>query len=544
VKTIEEIISRWRSAAQEKSQWHQHWEDLARVMLPRRMGFTSTTIEGERRTEDIYDGTPMQAARGLANAISGFMRPGGMPEVEMVADDDEANNSTEAQDWLADAKERMLSAFNNPKSRYRQVSAEFDLDLVVFGTAIEFVGENRNRNRLLFQSTHLKDATILFNDEGNADGMFHHRRSWSVRNLASRFGEKNLSERTQVILKNNPDQKIEVLNCVAPRSDFKKGAIFSRNMPYSDIWIELDAKHKIKESGYHEFPFVVARWDTSSGENYGRSPGMIALPDADTLQAMGETILIAGQRAADPPLFVPNDGAFNAANTFPGGISYYDLESAKSVGGNPFFPLESGTNLPVTRDMQSDSRDQIFAAFFRNVLNLPVEGPSMTATEVNVRKEEFIREIGPLFGRYESEKTAPEVERVFMLMLRGGAFLPIPKILQGKNINFQYASPVVKIRKQVEAATARMWAMEMIELGQVKQEAIDMVNVEALGRFGADALGIPKQIVNSPEMLQQMSQARAEQQAQASKMQMASGMVDVLGKGADIAAKFNGNAKQ
>ena len=47
------------------------WEDQGRVMLPRRQGFITQTIEGDRRTDQIFDGTPMQAARGLANEHDG-----------------------------------------------------------------------------------------------------------------------------------------------------------------------------------------------------------------------------------------------------------------------------------------------------------------------------------------------------------------------------------------------------------------------------------------------------------------------------------------
>ena len=539
---IDKLIQRWRRLNGDKSQWHSHWEDLARVMLPRRMGFISTTIEGERRTDDIFDGTPMQAARSLANAVGGFMRPNGLPQVEMIVDDDALNNIGEVQEWLADSEQRLSNAFNNPKARYRQTSSEYDQDIVVFGTAVEFVGESPKRNHLQFQSLHLKDVTPIFKEDGTAEGLFHHRR-FTARQLADRFGENNLSEKTRKCLEDAPDRKIEMLHVVCPRKEYKQGLLFARNLPIADIWLELEAKHKVAMGGFHEFPFIVGRWDTSSGEDYGRSPGMIALPDADTLQSMGETILIAGQRAADPPLFAPNDGAFDAVNTFPGGLSYYDVETATAMRGNPFFALESGANLPISRDMQLDTRQQIFSAFFRNVLNLPIEGPDMTAAEIHARKEELIRELGSMFGLYETEKSVPEIERGFMLMMRSGSFAPIPRVLQGKNVTFQYDSPVKRIRQQIEAAAARVWAMEMIELGQVKPEAIDLINVDELGRFSAQALNIPRQVVNSREVVADIQQAREKAMAAQAKLQTVANVAEIAKTGAE-AAKSSGLVKQ
>lgn len=536
-ESVDKILARWRRLSTDKGRWHQHWDDLARVMLPRRMGFTTTVIEGERRTDDIYDGTPMQAARSLANAIGGMMRPAGIPQVKMRAEDDAIDNMGESQDWLADSNERFLNAYSNPKSRYIQVAPEIDQDLVVFGTAVEFIGESKNRNHLLFQSLHLKDATPFFSEDGEIEGLFY-KRSWSARQLVNRYGEKSLSEATRQCLKDNPDKKIDCLRAVIPRNEFKPGAMLARNLPIADIWIEIDAKHEIFRGGFHEFPFIVPRWETSSGEDYGRSPGMIALPDSDTLQAMGETILIAGQRAADPPLFAPNDGSFDAVNTFPGGISYYDVETAATLRGSPFFPLESGNNLPITRDMQLDTRQQVLNAFFRNVLNLPIAGPAMTATEIIQRKEEFIREIGPMYGRYDTEKTAPEAERAFMVMLRAGGFLPVPPALQGKNVVFEYDSPVKRIRKQVEAAAARQWAAGIVELGQVKPEALDLINEDELGRFEAEALMIPHRIVNSRETVEAIREARLEAQAQQQQAANIAAAAEVAKTGAEAASKL------
>ena len=150
--------------------------------------------------------------------------------------------------------------------------------------------------------------------------------------METRFGRDALSDRVKKLLADGKvDDKVKVLHAVVPRAEGRSDALLARNLPYADIWIDLDDKKAIKTGGFHEFPFVVPRWDTTSGEDHGRSPAMIALPDGDTLQAMGETILVAGQRAADPPLMAPNDGSFDAVNTFPGGLSYYDVETAAQV---------------------------------------------------------------------------------------------------------------------------------------------------------------------------------------------------------------------
>lgn len=540
---IEQRLRRWRACEGRKDQWSQHWEDLARVMVPRRVGFISEITPGQRNTEEIFDGTAMRAARGLANAMAQMLRPEGEQWFFIRASEDVLNEDDEARMWLEAAEERLMAAIFNPKARFRSAIGEADLDLVVFGTAVLFTGRARLLDHLTFQTLHLKNASVGYDDEGNADTLF--RTHWfTLRQAVQKFGLENLSDLSRQKLASNKEagyeEKCQFLHAVTPRENGREDAVLAKNLPFAEEWIDIQDKRLVAESGFHEFPFAVARWDTSSGEDYGRSPGMIALPDAATSQAMGETILVAGQRAADPPLFAPNDGSFDAANTMPGGISYYDVETAISLRGNPFFPLESGLNLPITRDMQVDVREQIERSFFKHIFNLPIDGPQMTATEIIERKEEFIREIGPVFGRLESDYLAPIVERAFKIMLRSGSFGQIPEILQGQDIRFEYESPVKKIREQAEATAANIWASEMGVLAEVKPAALDLINEDELGRFSAEAKNLPKKIINSQEAVDQIRQARAEAQREqaerekvAQEMQIAQmgggAMKDVMG---------------
>jgi hypothetical protein len=529
----EALIKRYQALKEKRGSWNTHYDDLARVMLPRRLGFASSVTVGDKRTEEIFDGTPMQAARGLANAIGGMLRPDGQDWFEIKAEGTESDE--EAQMWLDEASRRLRASIDNPRARFRQATGETDLDLVVFGTGCVYVGEARSLDRLIFQSVHLKDALVFFGEEGEPEGMFRTRK-YTIRQAAEKFGEDNLSKASREKFTNKRlDDEVEVLHAIVPRAEGRVNALLSSDMLYADVAIEINEKHEITAGGMAEFPFAVPRWDTSSGEDMGRSPGMIALPDANTLQAMGETMLVAGQRAADPPLMAPNDGSFGEVNAFPGGLSYYDVETAASVRGNPFFPLETGSNMPLTREMQQDMREQVFAAFFRNVLNLPTQGPEMTAYEVMQRKEEFIREIGPVFGRLESDYTAPMVERAFNIMLRAGAFPPIPDALAGRSVRFEYVSPVKRIREQAEAVAASEWANAQFQRAQFDPGALDLVNIDALARFEADAYSLPAGIVNSPERVGEIRQQRAEAAKASEEMAM-------LQQGAQLADSMAGTA--
>jgi hypothetical protein len=530
-----DLVRRWKARLQDLGPYHQHCEDLARVLLPARLGFISQVYDGDRRSEDIYDGTGMQAARSLANAVDGMLWPDGEQPFFLEPVDDDIHDDEEVRTWLADSEQRMLDAFENPKARFRQSRGESNLDLVTFGGAHIFVGEAASRTHLLFQTLHPKDAVPLFDDEGNPNGMFR-KHKFSLRQAIDRFTKEKLSPQLQEKCKEREpkyDECFEFLHCVVQRKEAPRGAMLARNLPYTDIWLEVDTAHIVQEGGFHEFPFACPRWDTSSGDTTGRGPGMIALPDANTLQAMEETLLIAGQRAAAPPLLAPNDGAFDAANTFPDGISYYDVALAQALGTIPIQPLETGAKMPIVLEMQDKKREQVWAAFLRNVLNLPVDGPQMTAEEIRARREEIMREIGPVFGRLDTDNKAPQVERAFMVMMRAMQFLPIPDVLQGRQIRFRYSSPVKKLRKMIEAATAAAFYRERAEMVKLTGDPshLDIVDTDALGQFQAEANNIPNIIIRSPQKIEEIRQQRQQAQQEAQQAQMAQMEADALQKG-------------
>ncbi|MCK4867079.1 MAG: hypothetical protein KAT39_03440, partial [Alphaproteobacteria bacterium] len=176
----------------------------------------------------------------------------------------------------------------------------------------------------------------------------------------------------------------------------------------------------------------------------------------------------------------------------PGGITYYNAAAMRNAGlRDPIRPLFTGAQIPLAREMQADVREQIFAAFFRNVLNLPTDGPAMTATEVVERKEEFVRTIGPVFGRLEADYMAPMVERAFGILLRQGKFPPPPEELQGQEISFEFASPVEKVRRQLDTMNA-VRTIEMIApFVQADPAIMDNFNGDEIARDAAEFNSMP-----------------------------------------------------
>ena len=404
------------------------------------------------------------------------------------SEDAEIAGDGEVEAWLRDVDRRMWRAIFDDKARFSDRSFEVDLDLVTFGTGVFFVEEIVGRG-LNFRAFHLRDTLVAENNLGEIDTVFRTLRL-TARQAAQQFGEDRLGAKTREALRDEAgksEARFRFLHVVVPRDDAD-----AAGRRFASKWIDVASEHLIGEGGYHEFPYAVPRWETVTGEVYGRSPGMLALADAQTLNAMSATLLKAGQKAVDPPLLVAQEGLVSSVRLFPGGINYVDYSAVPS-GRPPIDPLQSGAQMPLGLEMENQRRDMIWAAFFRNVLQLPVAAPQMTATEVLERKQEFLRVIGPTFARLEASYIAPMVNRVFGLMMRAGAFAPMPAALQGRRLRFEFDSPVSQAQKQIEALAMRGALEQAAPLLELDPAAADNIDNDKAVRLifeanGADGL--------------------------------------------------------
>ncbi len=536
-----EIIEKFETRQSERMALDQLWEEIAEVLAPERIGFTSKTVNNQtvRRTTSIYDTTPVLAKRGLVNAIGAMLRPKSSAPgkwFDIVPEDENLLDNRAVKEWVDFAEQRMWTALYNPRSRFIQVTGECDDDLITFGTAAGYVGTNKTEDGLLFRSFHLAGVYIDTDDEGNVDGVFLLEKLTPVQ-AADRWGKENLGKKTLEAMEGpRPDEtkKFDFIWCVKKRGVFDKRVGGSKNMPYMSIVVDRESEHVVNEGGYEEFPFFIPRWDTRSGEMYGRGPGVLALPDVLTLNQMGKTILRGLHRAVAPPWLLPADSTVNAPQLIPDGVTYYDAKAVRNIGlSNPFIQMESRGNIPWGLNAQDALREQIHALFFRNVLNLPVDAPQMTATEVIQRREEFVREIGAVFGRLETDYTGPIIERTFNIMLRRGALGPvenIPEELQGSNITFRFASPVEKAKRQIEEQTITQGIEKVLAIGQMQPEVMLPYKWDEIGRFIADSNDFPMNLTYAKEELEEVKAQHAQQQQAEQMMQTMERGAGVMGQ--------------
>ena len=516
------LLSRFDRLKTQRQNWESHWQEVADYMQPRKADVTKSRSKGDKRTELIFDGSPLQSVELLSASLHGMLTNPSTPWFSLKFKDQGMEGEDEAKAWLESATEVMYSAFN--QSNFQQEIFELYHDLITFGTAAMFIEEDDEDN-LKFSTRHINEIYISENDKGRIDTVFRKFRI-SARAAIQKFG--NVSTHIAVTAKKDPYEEVDILHAVYPRSDFNPAKQDKENMPFESIYMDADSGDELSVSGFKEFPFVVPRYLKASHEIYGRSPAMTALPDVKMLNEMSKTIIKSAQKQVDPPLLVPDDGFMLPVRTVPGGLNFYRAGTRDRIE-----PLNIGANNTLGLNMEEQRRNSIRNAFYVNQLMMQ-SGPQMTATEVIQRNEEKMRLLGPVLGRLQSELLKPLIDRTFALILRKNLFRPAPEFLAGQDIEIEYVSPLAKAQKSTELSSI-MRAIEI--LGSLSNVApvFDHINMDKLVRHLADIVGVPQKILKPQSELNAERQQAAQQQEQMQQMQQVQQLAEAGGKVAPLA---------
>ena len=514
------LLSRYERLEGQRQNWETHWQEVADYMQPRKADVTKRRARGDKRMEQVFDSSPIQAVELLAASLHGMLTNPSTPWFTLRFKDEDIDNEDEAKLWLESSTDAMYTAFN--RSNFQQEIFELYHDLITFGTAAMFIEED-NDDIIKFSTRHINEVFIAENDKGRIDTIYR-RFNISARAAMQKFGE-SVSADVQGKAKKNPYDEVEILHAVYPRSEFNPNKKDKANMPFESVYMEYKNGNELSVGGFKEFPFVVPRYLKASNEIYGRSPAMTALPDVKMLNEMCKTTIKAAQKQVDPPLLVPDDGFLLPVRTVPGGLNFY-----RSGTRDRIEPLNIGANNPLGLNMEQQRRDSIRAVFYVNQLMMQ-QGPQMTATEVIQRNEEKMRLLGPVLGRLQSELLKPLIDRVFAILLRNNMLPQAPEFLSGRDIEIEYVSPLAKAQKSTELQSI-MRAVEI--LGSLANVApvFDYVNFDNLVKHLADIVGVPQKILKTQSQVNAERQAQAQQQEQMQSMQQ---LQQVAKAGGDIA---------
>lgn len=531
------------------------WQAQAEQFYPESADYTYQRSMGMEFASHLMTGSQALASQELANAIMAMCRPPGQtwvhPRTGVVALDHDIPNLR----WLDYAGGTLLRAFYDGRSGFNRATKEGDRDFAVVGNCCIRIKPNRDWTGLSFRAKHMRDVAFAENPEGYID-QIHVKDTMTKRNMVVAF-PNTVSDKVKRASApgtgKDPFGKVNVRHIVMPATEYDTGIAKSEMtpdgkkrrgyaLPWVSIIIDVDNEVVLEEVGQHQMGYIPPRWSTKPGFVYGYSPpSVISISDARMLQQITLTLLEAGQKAVDPPMAaVGNDVIQGGVNAFAGGISWIDPDYDERTGGaiRPLYGPNAFPQLGWGVEREDRIVKAIRDAHFLSQIKFPDTTKARTAYETQKMWEEFVRSATPLIEPISSEYNFALCDQSFEMLLRMNAMGPIsdiPKSLRGREIKFQFDSPLTVGQQAVLAQT--FTSVLGITQGAVNLDPTltNDLDADAAYRDALIAVGAPATWIKSTA---DANAAKDQQRQQIAAQQQAQQGLATAGAGADVAAKL------
>ena len=490
--------ARYRQALTRRERWLPLWQDCYAVALPAHASFTGTALPGARAGEALYDATAPDAVDQLAASLLAHLMPpwsrwfGLVPGPDL--DPGMATALAPALDQAADVLHGHLD-----RSNFAVEMHQCFLDLVVGGTASLLVeaAPSGSAAAFTFAAVPLSQVALAAGAGGGRDSTY--RQLGLTRHaLADRFGPMALSAlpAPQPGHRDPEGADAVVVEMVEPDPGgpgYRYRAVLAGTAEPLGVRPSPAAApgHPgavLAEGRFDRSPFINFRWLKATGEAYGRSPVMKALPDIKTANKVVELVLKNATLAITGVWQADDDGVLDPATIelLPGAII------PKAVGSSGLTPLAPPGRFDISQLVLEDLRARIRHALLVDQL-AELNAPRMTATEVLERSAAMTRLLGATYGRLQAELLTPLLRRCFDLLRKRGEVPDLP--LDGQTVVIRHRSPLAQAQAQRAVGGALSWLEMAQALGP---EALATIDGPAMMRWLADRFGVPADLIRSP----------------------------------------------
>ncbi|MDR2413106.1 MAG: head-tail connector protein [Rickettsiales bacterium] len=399
------LLQLYKKARDLREPWLNRWADAMRHAMP----------ASDSDIAALFDATAADAADNLAASLYSLLTPPESLWLNLIRESDDSPD--------ADAAAKTLRAHLNDSNFYTTIHQCY-LDLVILGTACLFMAENPVGADSAFSFT-----AIPMSDVAVLPGAVFHTASMTAAEVMEKYPAWTPPANLRETFKNNPETPLKLVQSLIGK-DFT-------------AWLDVggDFESNIVATGTFETnPYMIFRWAVASGELYGRSPVLRALPDIKTANKVVELVLKNATIAVSGIWQADDDGVINLSNInlTPGAII------PKAVGSSGLTPLASGADFDVSQIILGDLRERIRHSLLADRLGLLSE-KEMTATEILARNADMMRVLGATYGRLLHEFIRPLCERGLHILSRRGL---IEKISLHSDAELKYIAPIAIMTKE------------------------------------------------------------------------------------------------
>jgi hypothetical protein len=527
-------ISSYESMKADASNEEHNWQDLAEFVAPRKSDIVSSKSRDiEEYSFNVHDTEAIHANNTLAAGQMDYMVSGRWFDAEPPDKD----APQDVRDWYRKCAEIALEILQ--ETNFDLEIHEFFKDRSAFGTAmIHLEADDGDTDDAMFFST----QTIgTFYCAENAKGLVDTVRR-CIKMTCMQFvdfcGEEAMpASIANAYYSNDPgtkQKKFDIIHTMRPRrkNEREDGKIDGANKPWASIYVSVEDKAVVRNSGYDEQPFSVTRFEKWGDSAYGWSPGHMVIATIRQLQNIERDMDAVSEVQAFPRTLVPK-GAVGKVRMEAAGVTVWDPGVANgqkpeewATAADPRWGLERAEK---KREM---IRREYFVDLFQMLTNLDESKREKTAYEVSQMLHEKLSRISPTFARIKMEVFKPMLQRIFSILYRAGKFPePPPAVLRRKlggeltlpTPKFVFTSKLAMAIKSMENLTFLEWWQMMSPIAEVlgPEEFAKNLNFTRLIRLSGENQGVTVDFFISKEEMEEVAKAMEAQQQLQQGMELA-----------------------
>lgn len=505
--------------------WDAPWQTLRDNIDPDTGRFPDELVnDGGRRDQRIINNTATISAGVLAAGMQSGMTSPARPWFELAAPDPQLTEYAPVKNWLWYVQNAMREIFI--RSNLYNVLPSCYGEQGVFGTGV-IAAIPDDKTLIRFYNFTIGSYYLATSNRSLVDTLYRDM-SMTPRQMAQQFGVSNLSSTVKTLLDNNSEAWVQVCHAIEPNDAREPGRMDNKNMPYRSVyWEKASNRNEIlKSTGFKKFPIMAPRWKVNGESVYGKGPGSFCIGEVLALQMLERDKFELLKKGVKPPMSAPASMRGTRVSVVPGDVTW--VPDAQ-VGGKfaPLYEINPAWLGQLRGEIQA-SEARIKTTFYEDLFLMISNMDSVrTATEIATRKEEKMLMLGPVLERQNDELLDPLIDIAFQAMLEqsiprwqgllpGKPVLPPPpQELADMDLSVEYTSILAQAQKALGVMAIERALAFTGNLAASFPQAADMLNVDATCTEYFDAIGVPPTMLNSPDQVAAIRQARADAAAQA-----------------------------
>lgn len=504
----DELLSRLEELKSERAKYEGAWSDAQDFCAP--YAYNWHDLDAVPEHPKRFTSEPCAYLDTLVSGLIGYSVSPSIKWFALTLEDERLADLYGVKDWLEKSEQALVAAFS--RSDLYSSAKPFVQDACVIGNGVIFIGENLAENKLSFAHQNPNELYLDVGEEDKIDTVLREFRM-TIRQMVRKFGIDNVSRNVREAYSDpkRRGQKRTVLFAVYPRDEYKYGSLLAKDFPFAAVYIDIQDRHVMSESGFMEFPYAVYSFAKYTGRAYGDSVVQEALEDVRFLDITTETTLKIAQIAADPPMMVsPN---LRNIAILPGAVN--ELNGNDDV----ISAIKTGDNYPISLDVQKQKNEAVRKRFNVDYFQMlqTMEGKVMTATEVMELQGEKAATLSSLIVSMNNALSTI-IERSFNLLLRAGLIPPPPTSLSGTNASMKinFVGPLAQAQKRYYSTSTVSAALQQaVPVIQAYPEAGDFIDADELMKKLMESSGMPQSVIREDRDVEDIRRARAQAQAQA-----------------------------